>query len=76
LQHYTKALETYQRALEIDPDNSIAFFDRGLVLTKLERSEEALLAYDRAITLDPANPNYRAQKMLLLDRLGRSDEGI
>ncbi len=49
-----EAIEAYNNALRYDPENAIAFNDRGwCYLTLLKDSESALGDFDEAIRLDP-----------------------
>lgn len=48
-----KALEAFDRALELDPNHDRAAINRGNALMNLGRHEEAIAAYDRALELNP-----------------------
>ncbi len=47
------AAVSYRRALEIDPQEPINWFNLGNVLRRQSRLEEAVSAYERALELDP-----------------------
>lgn len=49
------SLETYDRAVRIDPRDSDAYFNRGFEYYKMERYEEAIKDFDRVETLEPDN---------------------
>jgi tetratricopeptide (TPR) repeat protein len=51
---HQRALEHFDRALELDPSFAMAHNDRGVTLKALGREEEALDAYQRAIDADPS----------------------
>lgn len=55
LQRYDEALEAYDQAIEIDPDDAEKWICRGNALTGLELYEEALESYRRATGIDPDN---------------------
>ncbi|MFP5273801.1 tetratricopeptide repeat protein, partial [Coleofasciculus sp.] len=55
LKRYEEALVSYDKAIELNPNDAPAWVIRGGVLYKLERYEEALVSYEKAIEL---NPNY------------------
>ena len=47
---------------------------KGLVLSRLERYEEALAAYDRALAIDPNNAQALNRKGLTLKKLEQFEE--
>lgn len=47
------ALERYNRALELAPNNSEAMYNRALVLRRLKQDKEALKDLNNAIRIDP-----------------------
>jgi tetratricopeptide (TPR) repeat protein len=49
------ALKYYDRVLQSDPKNVLAWNNRGVTLFKLDRIEEALEAYEKALEIDPTN---------------------
>lgn len=49
---YQKALESYNRAIELDQNNAIAYYNRGIVYGKQREYEKAIEDYSRAIDLD------------------------
>jgi len=50
---FKKALESYQRAVRLEPNRAAVHFRVGMVLSKLGRWSEALQAYLEAIRLEP-----------------------
>ena len=52
---YEEALAAYNDKLKDDPNDPVAWIDRGGVLGELQRLEEAIYSYDQAIE---ANPNF------------------
>jgi len=73
LPHYAKALlgmaselasaepdraeQLFIRAGELDPENTEAFFQLGLLYTRLEKYDKAIAAYNQAVELNPQHPN-------------------
>jgi superkiller protein 3 len=54
---WDKALATFQRARELDPDSPFPYNAMGRVYYDLGQPQKALEAYRRAIALDPHNVN-------------------
>jgi hypothetical protein len=48
-------LVSYDKALEINPKNSDAWYFRGNTLGQLKRYEEAIQSYDKALEINPKN---------------------
>lgn len=53
----TAALESFDKAIAINPDSATAWSYRGSALLSLDRYSEAIDSYDKAIAI---NPNYAA----------------
>ena len=64
------------KALELDPNNAIAYYNLGRLLAKdTARAGEAEAAYRKAIALEPNNARYVYRLGLLLhDKLNRFAE--
>ncbi|WP_067051427.1 tetratricopeptide repeat protein [Methanofollis ethanolicus] len=73
---YAKAIEIYDRVLEIDPKHARAFHSKGNVLDMLGRSEEAISCYESALTCDPNNAESLYNKGVTLCKIGHQSEGI
>ena len=75
--HYEDALGYYQRAIDRDPENVWAWFDKGLSLEALGAYDQALLAVlqaDRLLHPQDGNRTWvHAQLGQLYSRLGRRD---
>jgi tetratricopeptide (TPR) repeat protein len=50
---YSKAVEWYERALELDPKNVNARTDLGTAYFYLARPQDALREYDKSLAIDP-----------------------
>ena len=51
--NYEKAVQCYDRALEIDPKGADVWNNKGVALDALGRYDEAVQCYDRALEVDP-----------------------
>lgn len=71
-----KALEQYNRALELRPDYPEALHNRGVTLGNLKRYAEALADFNRALELRPDDPNTLNNRGNALSELQRSDEAL
>ena len=66
----------YNEALVQNPGHVMAHVNRGVVLNRLNRPEEALAAYERALELQPTNADAHCNRGNLLKELGRTDEAL
>jgi predicted O-linked N-acetylglucosamine transferase (SPINDLY family) len=53
LQRYAEAIEAYDRALALAPDNTLVLNNRGAALNEIKLHEEALATFDLAVALAP-----------------------
>ena len=61
-----KAIECFDKSLEIEWENDQTWFLKGMTLFAVNRFNEADSSFDRAINLDPHNPTYWKYKLNLL----------
>lgn len=52
---YEAAFASYDQAVQLEPDDDAAWYNRGIALDELGRYEEAVASYDRALQLKPDN---------------------
>lgn len=76
LENYTEALEAFNHAIEIDPNDDGFWYRKGLTLYKLEMYDEALVALKQGLEIDPSNSNIWQIIGLTLNYLNRYDEAI
>ena len=71
-----EAIRAYDKAIELNPDSTEAYNNKGNALRDLGKNVEAIRVYDKAIELNPDNvAAYNGKGNALCD-LGRKEEGI
>lgn len=55
---YEKAVQDYSQALQVDPHNSYAYYNRGITRDRSGDYEGAIEDFSHAIRLDPANADF------------------
>ena len=73
---YAQALGQINLALDINPENSLAWNQRGLALQRLKRFEEALASYDRALAVWPDHAEALCNRGAALHELMRFEEAL
>ena len=73
---FLKAIECYDEAIRLKPDDAAAYNNKGVALSALGRKEEAIECYDEAIRLKPDNAAAYNNKGNALSALGRKEEAI
>jgi tetratricopeptide (TPR) repeat protein len=76
LEEYEEAIASYDKALQLKPDNDLALYNRGNALRKLGRYEEAIASYDKALQFKPDNDLALYNRGNALGNLGRYEEAI
>jgi tetratricopeptide (TPR) repeat protein len=69
-------LASYDRVVAVRPDYVQAHANRGDILNRLERFEEALASYDRAVAIHPDFADAHANRANVLHALKRFDEAM
>lgn len=70
------AMNAYDRAAELGPDDAAIHVGRGHVLAQLGRNPEAVECADRAIALDPRMAVAHSNRAQVLNALDRPDEAL
>ena len=73
---YNSAIQLYNKALDINPNNHVAWYNKGLSLYNLGKYVEALQCYLKALSI---NPNYIEawnSAGITLQILGENDDAI
>jgi len=73
---YVEAIDSYDRAVTIKPDDDAAWYNRGIALFNLGRYEEAIKSYDRALKIKPDKDAAWYNRGIALFNLGRYEEAI
>ncbi|MFC2098739.1 tetratricopeptide repeat protein [Bacteroidota bacterium] len=55
LENYDAALQAYDRTIELNGENALGFYNRGLLQMDHEKNQQALSDFDRVIELSPKN---------------------
>ena len=71
-----RALEDYDRAIRINPSYAYALCNRGSVLERLGRPDEALASYDRAIEVDSSDALTHYNRGSVLGDLKRYEDAL
>jgi tetratricopeptide (TPR) repeat protein len=71
-----EALQHFDRAIEINPNDSDAWYYRGDTLADLGKHEEAIASFNRAIEIQPDHYEVWISRGLVLAILGRFNEVI
>jgi len=71
LERYAEALQSFDRALVLDPMHSFAARDKGDLLLAAGRHADALSAYTQALAADPENTELSLIKANLEKNLKR-----
>lgn len=73
---YVKAIENYEKALELNPKDEKAWNNKGVALRELGKYEEAIKCYDKALELNPKDEDVWNNKGNALSALGKPKEAI
>jgi len=73
---YEEAVESYDRAINLDLYNPDLWYNKGLALTRLGRYEEALECYQRATNIKPFDADLWLSRGATLSGLGKYEEAL
>jgi len=74
--YHEKAIDCYDKALEIDPKYADAWGAKGWLLHEMDRSHEAVRCYDRAIEIKPKTPRFWNNRGVAFEDLKNSYEAL
>jgi predicted O-linked N-acetylglucosamine transferase (SPINDLY family) len=71
-----EALESYDKALAIEPSLINALYNRGITLSNMKRMTDALASYDKALEIAPDDAGIRMNRVSILVDLKRPQEAL
>jgi tetratricopeptide (TPR) repeat protein len=71
---YEEALKTFDKALQLKPDDVELWTNLGNVLAQLERLDDALFSYEQALKLNPRHWDTACRSAVVLRGLKRFEE--
>ena len=71
---FNKALDYYDRAIELEPDEPSHRNNKGGALARLQRFDLALEAYDECLKLEPEHSTAKEARQKLLIRMNQSED--
>jgi len=71
---YEEAVQAFNTALELEPNNADIWYNKGYALNELRRFEEAIHSFDKVLQIDPKYEGALYGKGLALNNLGKKDE--
>ena len=75
-QDYQSALKSFNRVIEIDPDDGRAFFNRGICYITSENYDQALSDFDNAEAKDFTCLELKLNRAIALDKKGETQKAI
>ena len=76
LKRYKEVLENYEKTIKMNPNSSIAWFNKASILSHLEKTKEALIGYEKAIEIDPKYFSAWFNRGTVLGDLQRYEEEL
>lgn len=70
------ALKDYDKAIDLNPNESDAYFNRGIIKDDMGKKEDALKDYDIAIKLNPNDYGAYFNHGIILYNLGEKEDAI
>jgi tetratricopeptide (TPR) repeat protein len=73
---HEEALEVFSQAVREEPNNAIAYVDRGVLLSVIGRYDESVADYTRALEIDSSDSVAYNNRGIAYLKLGKSDEAL
>ena len=74
LNQHERAIEDYDKAIELNPDFAEAYNKRGIAYAKLNQYERAIEDFDRTIKLNPDYAEAYGNRGIAYSKIGRYEE--
>jgi len=72
----SEALKSFEKAVELEPNNAERWQNLGMVLAELRRNDEAILTFQHALKLQPALWNAAYKASVLLYQAARFEDAL
>lgn len=72
--NYDKAIDVYQKIIEINPNSDIAYINLGLSYRELGNVKEAIKSYQRAIAINPKSADAYFHLGVVYSKQGKIEE--
>ena len=76
LENERAAQKSFERAIELDPTFSKAWFNLGVMLERQRKYEDAMAIYEEGLTHSETDPDLSAGKISCLRKMGRLEDAI
>ena len=73
---FEEGLKSIDEFIEMKPDDSEGWYNKGTALMKMKEYTDAIVAFDKAVELDPAATEKRYNHGLTLWALNRHDDAL
>jgi Flp pilus assembly protein TadD len=70
-EQYEEAINCYDKAIVLDPNDPDLHSDKGLSLYQLSRFTEAIKSFNKAVDLDPKNRIYLKYREMAVKELSK-----
>jgi tetratricopeptide (TPR) repeat protein len=77
IKNYPKAVDAYQRVIDLDPTSSDAFFNLGYIYATTGKLEEAEKAFEKVVSLKPSYIGKSLFNLAVIQqKLGKREQSI
>lgn len=73
---YEEAAKAFDRAIELDPNDTEAWNNRGIVLSILKRNKEAIPSFEKATSIDPRNAEAWYNRGMVFCSMERYEDAV
>lgn len=71
---FSNAISEYTKALELDPDDAMTYFNRGLIYYSMGDYHRAISDFSKTIELNPNRASTYYNRGLAFEKLGKTEE--